>query len=1635
MSINYKKYIMQWSIPSLTDTSCVSTDVQSWYHHTYKSMTPHQQVTGYTIETLLPYWKNFVLHHSSPSYVKLKNILDRCTKALWFYDEEISIECICDFQKKACIFPEAWLIVLHSWILKWLSEDEFAAIILHECVHYKYRNKTVHKSRLSDKIVQFTLSREEERVADLEAMRLLDQAWYNPKAIIQLFENMILQSWDDEVSKKLMSISDIFSSPHEDELIRVNYLRAQFENNVYKNRDNDFQDMPEWFYEELQRSRVFQFNQDKTQESSCDTTSLWYKIVNDWVESLSQEEAHNFTKNQLWIFSHIFSSSTEDSWDSSDIPEAEMKDFFKVFDNLFNFWDDENSKKAYLGLVEYLSVLGRRYLSVYITQCIANWWNIEVFTKAFSLFVLKENILLNDEETTLYMWDLFKVFYKNSIPFSWEILSLFMKLLKSKTININDVISAIEDVDEFDFLDYVFEHLSQDQWEEILSEFMSDYEMRDDRRLKVLKGNMTPEQKYRIMYNVRDIADEKREFKLSLPWNKWDSDADSLRTRFYEKLLECLDMKTDDSMFLSLILERSGMSPTEFTLIFLNIYRDDIIWCTDSIITMLEKVWTPKAIYTCNLIKLYLWWSHAITMQDVLKLPAIPERNILLIKVFQPGDDLWASLEDIRSHMVAYWLDDIYDEINSWFESWMIFNDIYTWIIDGQSFEDFYAQLTIWKWNSIADKFCDTYWSRYCEQIAYTSLSVWEKIDVIDRFFWELSVSREKAIIDIIDTSNEDDIRAWIRALRDVNFQDYLRQALWEIVRQRHKDYTTEEQLSQLCEVFPDASFLRDEYISEILLHNSTTHDLIWIVKKDLLFSWNSLVKLDDNRLIQLMSLRLYMSVIYTLTAEHRYQIFKKFTQALEENQSVLHILQHTDRREIFWSLFIWKQSIFDNEDFRYQIDYDFRKKLLWPVGMLQYAVIQHAKRTNDLLLWRYKSRALREMDLEKRASGDIISHHDHDEDDDDDEVDYTEVLSHSPIDNNKKFFGIPISSILSKIDKLDEKYFYDIFENWQEAKDVWVSSRGYRKISLNLWIDSREIQWIISQSLVEIMGDTFWVPQSDELNDQIESIVILRNRWIFKAKSIFETELIDIDAGINSAYKSCFTIAWLFSQRKQAQVFSDIFSQVLWDTSHSPAEVFTIILEAFWLPYIKAGQQLASIWNFNPEIRTALMKLTSRVSPVSIFQVWDVLEQELWQKIHDIKSVDGLCSVASVRQSHFVTDARWWRQIMKFIRPWVIHESKMLLQTVQDFIDVTKRDSSILGWVVHIPQWIINDITLATQAEVGTNDDRKNQEAFARYYAWAPIWKSNLSVPGINHQLSTRLITFEQTAPWKVLSDMTDIPEKWELLKFLLRTVLDSWKIWIPYHADVHGWNIMYDDDTRTYSLIDFGITWSLSELSSYSFFQILSSLLKRDIESLIDNLLIIHHLNNWKVEEIDRSFLELNLQYLIDKCDTNLSVQDISLQFLSITQSCGIMLWRELFTLLRSISEKWYLIEWEESLVQGMFATEILSILNWQKPSEFARAEWVVESLSREVSRERIIPIGATVRDVSTWDTFKTLEVIELNQKTDESYIMISLNKIVEDTSDEVKLRVAVMRWNKKYQVQLWWEWQPITELVFAT
>ena len=1599
------------------------------------------------------------LNHENPLYGKLRGVLDRVLVAAHIEPESVKLDCVFDSTANALVVPSSNHIFLNIGTLFKVAEDDsisldvIAGILAHEIVHIKYKNKSSsHVGKLDKRMKQYTLRREEERMADIEAVEILNRAGFNPNAITTLFESFSEEKRkEDDYDFVMSGVQGIMYDPHEGDQRRVDYLKEHIGSHLFKNRDKDHETitkaaidlqnedygflyllhsgMPHKAIEAIKQpwqlayvcnflKKANAFDEFEPQISSLKSIVLtpalsdfspseqeliWDILI--WEEDYNMEEASKIRENtginlkKVAVFlPKLF-------------PDSKMK-YHHPLDPSLNVDDSD-----FYSPLEKVMTMIMQSDGVNISTAFLKEWAkekpewiinfIDVFVQSLRKRDFKQLTLLKKEEAIAVL--LRSIQMSNITLDNDQKMAVFRIFDEDNRRTTYDLVSSDEDdsVEAFCRRHLVNEKPERNQH----AYLQGKYEFL--KFLKIAKTEVTGHERF-ITYNPRDS------YEL-LPMT---SGIDIHRR----------------SILLGINGHFSNLAPE------LKDYKKKIEY---------ESV--NKVQHTIRLNPKPFPWEIGENKEGAKKKEVDP--------MFSEFGD---QLESFRVTPYQFWSAVMTDMATDDYVAIAEFRNILSSDIDAYML----ANIICYQLNSKSRGACRKHLSRLsknnpkAKQVKdLVDLALVRKKDlkalppIFERNYLFLKkVQRSKKKLKAYQEAKEyfiQEDKSAIHKRLDEEFASgelhqkiismmmsedagtVYQQALlgpanhamdeaaflaWKELEQTSA-YTSLDLSGKIMFIksfFPDISFRKEELIAELPAATTEEMQLILTHLSLPIFRYRVGDKIWKLQLDELSGASL---------DEKMQLLLEGFPEASYYRDEIIEkiLLDHAcsyEECEKYRALLFAGNTVKCTDDEQLSQLFVFRL-----MSQLVYFSPKEAKST-----------AFEKL-LESAEKDSVFKKYFT-------QTEKTELLKAfftgpQSITKDPRFIALLESMFLSKIfspdivDKLDLLAELKIkiqksMEDKDKSEESFAKDIGKDHANQTIDVDeySYEQDWYkdelaaIAEELTRVQKLTLEEMMLSETDKSgYEERIIYLNHFHKLLKESIPQAVYD---QFPTAQKLFFAIVDTLPQDRQAHVISQFLIKTLDGNEKNFSDLVISFLEFMGPVWIKTGQYLASLGYLDREMQIKLLKLTSRVDPISVFDIWHVLWEEYGDDFDFIETLGPLLGVASIRQVHKVRLKNGEERIIKIKRPDAIHTIADGLISLRKFVAATRRDSSLLKGIV-LPDDLVSELTKAIDNEVLSSGDQEEQNQFHEKYEGTNISGKRLYIPTVDQKNSTPIITLETEAPGLPLGeDIDGIPEatKKGLLKFFLQLIFEKGK----YHADPHPGNILESSDSI--SLVDFGMVATLDPENKYLFFDILRKVLSEQQKAL--NVFLVGHLHNGgSLEGLDLGVINQELDFLFKTSLNNGDTfQDTALRLINTLENLKISLPSEIKIIIKTISQMGYLIEGQESLLKEWFATEIVKNAMTAQSEAFSELHEQVRQFiaeNTEVVDQGLIKIaeGSLVRQTShPENVWETTRHIELDPSTISNYLMLDLGT----------MKVGILPGRRNYEVFRGGRWVSIEELVFG-
>ena len=401
------------------------------------------------------------------------------------------------------------------------------------------------------------------------------------------------------------------------------------------------------------------------------------------------------------------------------------------------------------------------------------------------------------------------------------------------------------------------------------------------------------------------------------------------------------------------------------------------------------------------------------------------------------------------------------------------------------------------------------------------------------------------------------------------------------------------------------------------------------------------------------------------------------------------------------------------------------------------------------------------------------------------------------------------------------------------------------------------------------------------------------------------------------------------YPRDRQARVVAEFFAKLATKRESSMEEIAAIFFETLGTVSIKTGQFLSTLGLLPRELRKALSRLTTNVSPMTVFEVWHNLQQ-----IYDSDVLSrhfsriGPCKgSASVKQTFVVRNEKGERKVFKMRKPWTRENIDLDLLALRKVVESLNVQNHIIGGM-RLPESVISEVGEVVREEVLETTDIENQAKFRERLNGREVGQYTVMVPEIDHDLTGPYVVVESFCPGVTYHEMMgqagDAAERLKLPLLLLNLgmILNDG----DYHADPHPGNVIIDEEDSTIGVVDFGMVGELDNRNRTLFLKFLSILTTEKYIEAIALLLQMHQnergsLEGLNLELIVQSFLE----YVKYFKSSDEGFDSKALNLLTMLDDLGVSIPKQIYHLIKTLGQLGYLLDRVEtnsvlSLLHGL-------------------------------------------------------------------------------------------------------------------
>ena len=356
--------------------------------------------------------------------------------------------------------------------------------------------------------------------------------------------------------------------------------------------------------------------------------------------------------------------------------------------------------------------------------------------------------------------------------------------------------------------------------------------------------------------------------------------------------------------------------------------------------------------------------------------------------------------------------------------------------------------------------------------------------------------------------------------------------------------------------------------------------------------------------------------------------------------------------------------------------------------------------------------------------------------------------------------------------------------------------------------------------------------------------------------------------------------------KQRSAEIWSVFAKHNFYVNGFDPKELRTT-LEDLGPTYVKMGQIMSSRSDILPEkYCIELAKLRSEVAPMDASAARAVIEEETGKRIDEIYSEfrDEPIGSASVAQAHYGVLKDGTRVVTKVQRPEIAEMMRrdfVLLKKLASAVNVAVEADNSLG-VLDFHS-VLKELENVTEEELDFRIEAENTRVFRENCIEDD---SVISCPTVIDELSTeRILTMTYVDGFSIANKERVDSAGWDrqaigkaIIENYMHQVLDVG----IFHADPHQGNIMIRNNGVP-CWIDFGMIGRVSDRSINVIQSMITSVLKKDAESLANSALSIAtvrgKVNKTKLTEDLNSLLERYASFTsIDELDLGKVLTDLT-------------------------------------------------------------------------------------------------------------------------------------------------------------
>ena len=414
------------------------------------------------------------------------------------------------------------------------------------------------------------------------------------------------------------------------------------------------------------------------------------------------------------------------------------------------------------------------------------------------------------------------------------------------------------------------------------------------------------------------------------------------------------------------------------------------------------------------------------------------------------------------------------------------------------------------------------------------------------------------------------------------------------------------------------------------------------------------------------------------------------------------------------------------------------------------------------------------------------------------------------------------------------------------DVVDIMEQSTGYKAYAIKeaMSQSGQDENRVFLQEILLGQNGIFSSGAEDDMQYLLERIFPL----------VFPDKL-QMESTARARLKALFDAVFRFAQPKRRADLLIALANAKYEHKTMP-QMVRIFLQAYGSLGVKIGQYLAMRTSLLPQdLREELLNLTDKAEPILKQRIYEAIQAEYGVENPEeiFPKVGKRLGSASFKQVHegeindpLVAGGRRTVTI-KVLRPAAKKEIMSDLASFEALLSYINEHSAFFGF--QLPQDMGVEIRRRTLEEMDFEIEARKQETIRKHVekrwmdAKSGLFKKNASgytvqVPRVVDPLTRKTVFADDKAPGLPLTAEKEVVKSHslsEVSKTLVKEILDQIFYDGFYHADPHPGNIFVSGDKKE-SLIDFGITGTLSDVNRDRLFDLIQAAMAQDRDKLLD-------------------------------------------------------------------------------------------------------------------------------------------------------------------------------------------------------